>query len=155
MPVDPVLASYGDLAYGTALVLYLFAMVLHAVEYAGGRVRPLVAAAQRGAVDGAGPVATLAPPEDGRSRPERVGRSAVALTGLAAAVHGCSLVLRGAAAGRVPWGNMYEFTSALCFVAVLAWLVVLYRQRACAPALRRLGVFVLLPVVALMFLGGT
>ncbi|MGH3932555.1 MAG: c-type cytochrome biogenesis protein CcsB, partial [Pseudonocardiaceae bacterium] len=76
-------------------------------------------------------------------------------TALAALVHGCSLVLRGSAAGRAPWGNMYEFTSAICLVTVLAWLVVLYRQRASAPALRRLGVFVLLPVVVLMFLGGT
>ncbi|MGH4019959.1 MAG: c-type cytochrome biogenesis protein CcsB, partial [Pseudonocardiaceae bacterium] len=90
-----------------------------------------------------------------RSRPERAGRSAVALTGLAAAVQGVSLVLRGLAAGRVPWGNMYEFTSAVCFVAVAAWLVVLHRQRVAVPALRRLGGFVLLPVVVLLFLAGT
>ncbi|MGQ0778932.1 MAG: c-type cytochrome biogenesis protein CcsB [Pseudonocardiales bacterium] len=154
MPVDMVLASYGDLAYGTALVLYLFAMVLHTAEYASGRVRPVSAAAQR-AAEGESPVATLAPPEYGRSGAERVGRCAVALTGLAAAVHGCSLILRGAATGRVPWGNMYEFTSALCFAAVVAWLVVLYRQRHSAPTLRRLGGFVLLPVVVLLFLGGT
>src|SRR5262245_676935 len=151
MPVDPVLASYGDLAYGTALVLYLLAMALHAVEYATtGRVR---AAAVPAGGDGA--VATLAPPGGERllrSRPERIGRSAVALTVLAGLVHGCSLVLRGAAAGRVPWGNMYEFTSAICFVAVLSWLLVLYRQRDSAPTLRRLGVFVLLPVVVLLFL---
>ncbi|MGH3907211.1 MAG: c-type cytochrome biogenesis protein CcsB [Pseudonocardiaceae bacterium] len=164
MPVDPVLASYGDLAYGTALVLYLLAMALHAVEYAAGRVSPVAARAAAG--DGA--VATLAPPADPsrldgsrlderlpRARSERIGRSAVALTVLAALVHGCSLVLRGSAAGRVPWGNMYEFTSAICLVAAAAWLIVLFRQRETAPALRRLGVFVLLPVVVLMFLGGT
>ena len=156
MPVDPVLASYGDLAYGTALVLYLLAMALHAVEYAAGRVS--TRAAQPAAAPGEGTVATLAPPTDPlppRTRSERIGRSAVALTALAAGVHGCSLVLRGSAAGRVPWGNMYEFTSAICLVTVLAWLVVLLRQRRSAPALRRLGVFVLLPVVVLMFLGGT
>ena len=161
MPVDPVLASYGDLAYGTALVLYLVAMALHAVEYAAGRVS--AGAAQPAAEQGSGAVATLAPPAAApgtgaslpRARSERLGRSAVALTGLAALVHGTSLILRGAAASRAPWGNMYEFTSAICFVAVAAWLVVLYRQRAGAPALRRLGVFVLLPVVVLMFLGGT
>ncbi|MFN2496077.1 MAG: c-type cytochrome biogenesis protein CcsB [Pseudonocardiaceae bacterium] len=159
MPVDPVLASYGDLAYGTALVLYLLAMALHAVEYATGPRRVVAArAAQGDGVQGGGAVATLAPPDSEpgpRSRPERIGRSAVALTVLAALVHGCSLVLRGSAAGRVPWGNMYEFTSAICFVAVLAWLLVLYRQRDSAPALRRLGAFVLLPVVVLLFLGGT
>jgi cytochrome c-type biogenesis protein CcsB len=159
MPVDPVLASYGDLAYGTALVLYLLAMALHAVEYAGARV-PAVTAARGAAGTGGGSVATL--PPDGpvgaaprRSRAERIGRSAVALTVLAVLVHGSSLLLRGTAIGRVPWGNMYEFTSVICLVAVAAWLVVLYRQREAAPALRRLGVFVLLPVVVLLFLGGT
>jgi cytochrome c-type biogenesis protein CcsB len=173
MPINPVLASYSDLAYGTALVLYLFAMVLHAVEYAAGRV-PVTAAVGRITAQGTGSVATLSPPTgvtesgatDGvpfRSKAERIGRSAVALTGLAVLVHASSLALRGAAIGRVPWANMYEFTSAVCFVAVAGWLVVLYRQRSVpegsaspgSPApLRRLGVFVLLPIVVLMFLGG-
>lgn len=170
MPINPVLASYSDLAYGTALVLYLFAMVLHAVEYAAGRV-PVTAAVERMAVEGDGSVATLAPPKNvpkdvtegslPRGKAERIGRSAVALTGLAALVHASSLALRGAAIGRVPWANMYEFTSAVCFVAVAGWLVVLYRQPIAyrqpitAATLRRLGAFVLLPVVVLMFLGGT
>ncbi len=159
MPVDPVLASYGDLTYGTALVLYLLALVLHAVGYAAGRV-PVAATAQRAGGAGDRPVATLIPPRgslDGpppRTASERLGRSAVALTGLAALVHASSLALRGAATGRVPWANMHEFTSAICIVTVIAWLVVLYRQPN-AAALQRLGGFVLLPVVVLMFLGGT
>ncbi len=160
MPVNPVLASYGDLAYGTALVLYLLAMVLHAIGYAAGRVPVTSAVAQRAVAEGDGPVATLASPEGApRGTSERVGRSAVALTVLAALVHASSLGLRGAAVGRVPWANMYEFTSAICFVAVVAWLVVLYRQlryrQGSAAALPRLGGFVLLPVVVLMFVGGT
>jgi cytochrome c-type biogenesis protein CcsB len=161
MPINPILASYSDLAYGTALVLYLLAMVLHAVEYAAGRI-PVTAAAAHTATEGDGPVATLAPPESARGktslprgRSERTGRSAVALTGLAVLVHASSLVLRGAAIGRVPWANMYEFTSAICFVTVVGWLVVLYRQRGAAAGLSRLGGFLLLPVVVLMFLGGT
>ncbi len=155
MPINPVLASYSDLAYGTALVLYLLAMALHAVEYAAGRV-PVATAAGQVAV-GDGSVVTLAPPESAppRGKAERIGRSAVALTGLAVLVHASSLVLRGVAIGRVPWANMYEFTSAICFVAVAGWLIALYRQRSVGHALRRLGGFVLLPVVVLMFLGGT
>ena len=156
MPINPVLASYSDLAFGTALVLYLLALVLHAVEYAAARV-PVVAGAGQTAV-GDGSLATLAPPDSApppRGTPERIGRSAVALTGLAVLVHASSLVLRGAAIGRVPWANMYEFTSAICFVAVAGWLLALYRQRSVGKALRRLGAFVLLPVVVLMFLGGT
>lgn len=187
MLINPMLASYSDLAYGTALVLYLLAMLLHAVEYAVGRV-PVVApvgnpvgnavenavrnAVGNTALEGNGPVATLAPPDQAssgpvplgrtplgnapqRGTPERIGRSAVALTGLAVLVHASSLVLRGAAIGRVPWANMYEFTSAICFVAVAGWLVALHRQPGSGAALQRLGGFVLLPVVVLMFLGGT
>jgi cytochrome c-type biogenesis protein CcsB len=146
MPISLVLASYSDLAYGTTLVLYLVAMVLHSIEYAAYAV----ARVRVTAVGADGSVATLA-----RTRPERIGRSAVALTGLAVLVHASSLALRGAAIGRVPWANMYEFISAICFVAVAVWLAVLYRQRGAAAALPRLGGFVLLPVVVLMFLGGT
>jgi cytochrome c-type biogenesis protein CcsB len=154
VPINAVLESYSDLAYGTALVLYLLAMVLHAVEYSASGALVAIAARPAG---GHGLVATLAPPdrESGRSRPERLGRSAVALTGLAVLVHAGSLALRGAAIGRVPWANMYEFISAICCVAVTCWLIALYRQRSAATLLRRLGVFVLLPVVVLMFLGGT
>jgi ABC-type transport system involved in cytochrome c biogenesis permease subunit len=144
MLISPVLASYSDIAYGTALVLYLLAMALHSVQYAAARL-PVTAGAA-----GGGAVATLV-----RSGPERIGRSAVALTGLAVLVHASSLALRGAAIGRVPWANMYEFVSAICFVAVAGWLVVLYQQRSAGGALQRLGGFVLLPVVVLMFLGGT
>jgi cytochrome c-type biogenesis protein CcsB len=156
MPISPVLASYSDLAYGTALVLYLLAMVLHSIEfgaYAAARV-PVTAMA-RAMADGS--VATLTGPgsRPARGRPERIGRSAVALTGLAVLVHASSLALRGAAIGRVPWANMYEFISAICFVAVAGWLVVLYRQRGASASLQRLGGFVLLAVVVLMFLGGT
>jgi cytochrome c-type biogenesis protein CcsB len=160
MPINPVLESYSDLAYGTTLVLYLLAMVLHAVEYSAGRV-PVATVAGRAAAQGAGAVATLGPPasKPPRDKPERIGRSAVALTGLAVVVHVGSLALRGAAIGRVPWANMYEFTSAICCVAVACWLVALYRQRSApdksSALLPRLGAFVLLPVVVLMFLGGT
>ena len=87
----------------------------------------------------------------GRPVSERFGRTGVALTVLGFGLHLAMLVVRGVAAGRAPWGNMYEFTAAVCLVAVGAWLVLLYRR----PGLRRLGVFVLFPVVVLMFLGGT
>jgi cytochrome c-type biogenesis protein CcsB len=75
----------------------------------------------------------------------------VSLTVLGAALHVAMLVVRGVAADRPPWGNMYEFVAAVTLVGVLAWLVVLFRR----PELRRLGVFVLLPVIVLMMLGGT
>ena len=50
---------------------------------------------------------------------------AVALTGLAA--HTMSVVTRGLAAGRVPWGNMYEYASVLGLLIVGAYLLVIER----------------------------
>jgi cytochrome c-type biogenesis protein CcsB len=52
---------------------------------------------------------------------------------------------------RIPWGNMYEFSSAVGFVAVAVFCIVLIRQ----PKVRYLGMFVMLPVILLMFLAGT
>src|SRR5918996_3364729 len=53
-----------------------------------------------------------------------VGR-AVAFAGLAA--HAVSVVTRGLAAGRVPWGNMYEYGSVLGLLVVGAYLLVIER----------------------------
>jgi cytochrome c-type biogenesis protein CcsB len=50
---------------------------------------------------------------------------AVAFAGLAA--HGISVVTRGLAAGRVPWGNMYEYASVLGLLIVAAYLLVIER----------------------------
>jgi cytochrome c-type biogenesis protein CcsB len=82
---------------------------------------------------------------------ERMGRLAVVLTILGAAIHLGSIALRGIAADRVPWGNMYEFSSVVGVIAILAFLGALWR----APQIRYIGVFVMLPVILLMFLAGT
>lgn len=79
----------------------------------------------------------------------RCGRMGVALTVLGALLHLGSLVLRGVAAQRVPWGNMYEYLSAVGFVVVVAWLYVVWRH-----GLRRLSLFVMLPLALLLFLAG-
>jgi cytochrome c-type biogenesis protein CcsB len=163
---NETLATYSDYAYRTAMVIYLAAMVLHLGEYARDRVAAsaLVAAGSGGPSTTAVPVGTAEGAVDGpvrapRSRAERFGRTAVALTILGAVLHAVSLVLRGAAVDRWPWGNMYEFSSAICLVAVVGWLTVLYRSQrggdGRAAQLRTIGSFVLLPVVILMFLAGT
>jgi cytochrome c-type biogenesis protein CcsB len=90
------------------------------------------------------------PPGSRRTKSERAGEIAVGITLLGALIHLSSILLRGYAVHRVPWGNMYEFSMVMGFIAVLAWLIVLWRM----PALRFLGMFVLIPVVAIMFLAG-
>jgi cytochrome c-type biogenesis protein CcsB len=75
---------------------------------------------------------------------------AVALTAVGWAVHVASVVTRGVAAHRVPWGNMYEFSSMVSLVAVTVFLALLTRERV-----RFLGAFVMAPVVLYLGLAGT
>ena len=65
-------------------------------------------------------------------------RVAVALTVLGAAIHAAAVITRAIGAGRVPWGNMYEFLTTGAFVAVAVFLLVLIRRD-----LRFLGTFVI------------
>ncbi|MHA6792563.1 c-type cytochrome biogenesis protein CcsB [Pseudonocardia bannensis] len=152
MPVDPILSLFSDRFFMGSVAVYVLAMLMHAVEYAAARDAPakvLVGAGAPVEAEAADPVEPPAPA--GRTRAERFGRMAVSLTVLGVLLHLGSLVMRGLAAQRWPLGNMYEFTSAICLAAVVGWLVVLHRS----PALRRAGVFVLTPVLILMFLAGT
>ena len=80
----------------------------------------------------------------------RWGRAAIGLTILGALLHLGSVAIRGIAVDRVPWGNMYEFTLVVGLVATLAWLVTVARM----PQLRYLGLFVMMPVLVVMFLAG-
>ena len=170
---DVVLAIYSDRLFMAAVGVYVLAMALHAAEYAGLRsARPAEATADPVAVgvpsavsaaagsderaarpnpsdeSAARPVSTGPPP---RSRADRFGGAAANLVVLAAMLQLGSIVTRGLAADRWPLGNMYEFTSAVCLAAVVTWLVVLRR----VPALRAVALFVLLPVLILLFLAGT
>jgi cytochrome c-type biogenesis protein CcsB len=150
MSVNETLAQNSTWAFGGAAAVYVLSMFFYLAEAAFSR-RP--AAVSRELVGAGGvPVAAPAEPAEQGRRPlgERLGRMAVALTILGAAIHLVSIVLRGFAAHRWPLGNMYEFMSFLCLVAVIAWLFMLRRFD-----IRRLGAFVLLPVFILMFLAGT
>jgi cytochrome c-type biogenesis protein CcsB len=65
-----------------------------------------------------------------RRRPAWVLGVSAASVGVAA--HAVSIAARGVAAGRVPWGNMYEYSSLLSLMVVLGYLVVVegvYRVR--------------------------
>ncbi len=171
MPINQTLSGYSDIAFTTSVALYLVAMLLYFVEFAYGKPRRVVREreSELTAVGGAGSAVSSTTaktpgrvePEPRRPLPERFGGMAVAMTVLSLLVHAFSLVTRGLAVGRVPWGNLYEFGSAICLVAVVAWLVLLYRQSrpvrksTTSTRLRGLGGFVLLPTVLLLFLSGT
>lgn len=86
-----------------------------------------------GAAGGPGAGASLA---YGRSPALRVG---VAMTVLAWLLHLSGTVLRGLAAGRVPWANMYEFALTGTLIITTVFLVVLLVAK---QDLRFLGTFV-------------
>lgn len=80
----------------------------------------------------------------------RLGAVGTVLAALGLALQIASLATRGAATGRLPWGNMFEFASAVCIGAVVTYLVIASRRRS----RRFLGVFVLPPVVLILVLIG-
>ena len=151
MTVD-TLATLSDWCFAGAVVVYVLALVLHGAQFAHGRGR--VAQRELVAAGNGVPSSTTNPPSGG-TWSATAGRMAVSLTVLGALVHAASLLLRGLAVHRVPWGNMYEFGSAICLAAVVSWLVLLRRHSAPGAGVQRLGVFVLLPIVVLLFTSGT
>ncbi|GAA2695052.1 c-type cytochrome biogenesis protein CcsB [Actinoplanes palleronii] len=152
------MANLSDQLMALAVLTYLAAMVCYAGEYAFGRRSRIGKAANRPArqLVGAGapvdaevpadPVVTepAAPEKPGRG--EWAGRIAVALNVVALALHLGTLVTRGIAADRMPWGNMYEYIASAAFVGSAVFMGVLLRR----PALRHLGLFSSLALVMLL-----
>lgn len=100
------------------------------------------AAPTKGSGSGAVEVADADLKYRSRRKGARVG---VALSILGLAIHAAGVLSRGIAAGRVPWGNMYEFCTTGAFLVVAVFLVVLIRRD-----LRFLGTFVLGLAVVMM-----
>ena len=72
------------------------------------------------------------------------------LSAVAVAAHTTAVITRGLAVHRAPWGNMYEFVTALTCVAAIFFLYVMIRYRAWP-----LGVFVMGAVVVTLGLAET
>jgi cytochrome c-type biogenesis protein CcsB len=136
---------------------YLAAMLCYAAEYAFGaqgavaRVadRELVPAAPGGPAAGSSGDLGLADrlePVRKSKIAERLGFAAVVVTAITAVVHAATLGTRAVAAGRVPWGNMYEFLLALTLVGAITWLVLL-RLR---PGARPLGLILMSVFIVLL-----
>ncbi|KAA1419515.1 c-type cytochrome biogenesis protein CcsB [Nocardioides humilatus] len=121
-------------AVAAAGLAYFIALLVHLAEWAALRqVAPREAALVGAAADGGESEVAAAPESDGRRTPgERVaflGRLGFLVTCIAAGAHLVALVGRGMAAdpNRVPWGNMYEFTTTGTFVVAVMYLA-LYRK---------------------------
>ncbi len=178
MAINTGLASLSEGLWAAATGTYMLAVVAYTGEYAFGRNGRIartstdrIVQARSGAVTsevrqpalvGSGATDQLggtpprspidAPPaEPAGTAGRRWGLAAVGFTVLAALFHLASVAIRGIAVDRVPWGNMYEFTLVVGLMATVAWLATLAKM----PQLRYLGLFVMMPVLLVMFLAGT
>jgi len=96
---------------------------------AGGAADAVGAAA---AAAGAGTAAAPAAGKRGKGQEalppgRRAGNIAMALMWLSTALLLGGVVLRGMSAGRVPWGNMYEFTLTGTFVVAFLYVLLYHR----------------------------
>ncbi len=157
---------YSSLALVTSVVVYMIAMFAHAAEWAAARRVPADAEAPVAALVGAGAAglssAALRPSDPGlastthraesaegraaeaNARVDQFGRIGIALTVIGFLLSLCGVLMRGLAAGRAPWGNMFEFTTSAMIFVVAAYLVMVWRA-----GLRWLG----LPVALLAAVG--
>ena len=169
-----VVAFAGDFAFGRPRRAASAATGQQARERAGALASVGAAAAAPGVPPASSPPsASSAPPAPGApsapgsaapdSMPEvavpplraigQAGRwvqAALALSAVGVVAHTVAVVTRGLAVHRAPWGNMYEFVTALTCVAAIFFLFVMIKYRAWA-----LGVFVMGAVVVALGLAET
>jgi cytochrome c-type biogenesis protein CcsB len=157
---NETLASYSNLLLYSSMAVYAGAFAAFAADLAvtgrqaaaavrlpvreaalvGGRSESLDADAGTSPPSAATAPATATAPAPAVRR-QAVG-IAMSLTWLALLLHGGSVLLRGLAVDRPPWGNMYEFATAGAAVVTAVFLVVCLRKD-----LRFLGLFITGPVL--------
>ena len=168
MPSTETLAQLSDNLVYSAIAVYVLAMLAYAAlsarRTAGDGDTGVAAAEPAAAIPtggpraasndvssprsqvGTGPAAEPAAGADG----DRLAASAAALTMLGFGLHLCGVLARGLAAGRAPWGNMYEFAVVAALTATGAFLVFLRRE-----PVRALGVWITALVVLTLGLAVT
>lgn len=142
------MAALSDSLFTLSLISHLIAVITFATAHALRRRQLAPARGETSASAVATMEAPAAPPQLVTPRRATVcGVVAVAVAALAQA--GC-LFTRALAAGRVPWGNMYEFIVAVTLVGVIVWLALAVRR----PAVRPLGLYVAVCAVILLGAAG-
>jgi cytochrome c-type biogenesis protein CcsB len=155
VPVNTGLADFSNVLLFTTVILYALAMLSYACDFAFARQRVLATESvpELVAAGAGGPAVVL---RDGGETSEIPAgkpagglwpaggwlRLAFGLTCIGVILHVLAIATRGLAEHRVPWGNMYEFITAITCMAVLVLVAASVRYRA-----YYMGLFVLLPVV--------
>lgn len=169
MNVDSSLATLSDTAYGSAFVIYFLGLILSVVYYMKARdivdikrelnlVRnPELVAAGGGTVDSEARGAALGSESELTEKLATKDASAEKFAGMAQMViwvgiivHAVSAVTRGLSAGRFPFGNLYEYVLVISLCAMVTAAFFLQRKE-----LRVMWPWVLTPILALLFFGGT
>jgi cytochrome c-type biogenesis protein CcsB len=161
---DEALAGLSDSLLFVTVLLYALAMLGFAGEQAARAsartvtrrqaaqaARTAAAERTRMMVGAGGPPVAERPVPTTTSPQSRAGQAGALLAAAGVLTHVGSVVTRGLAVDRVPWGNMYEFSSAAALSAVVIFGVLVLRGRV----ERALGAFVMLPVVLSLGLAGT
>ncbi|GAA1462166.1 c-type cytochrome biogenesis protein CcsB [Nocardiopsis exhalans] len=154
-PVDEAMASASDTLIIAMIVTYAAALFLFAIEAAygrrtklkAGRLMPVGAGAAEGADDDI-EVNVRTTEGEAQASQSVLGKIALGVTALGFLFGVAQIITRGLAAGRWPWGNMFEFIVAMCLVAVGGLLYASWRYQA-----RFLGAFVLVPTLILLGIG--
>lgn len=175
MPVDSTLANFSDIAFRTAVAVYVVSLFMALFYYVRmqavieKRRGAKVAADSPARAEGEGSVAVITREGSGDSgnpedradydpaalrsqelRADRFGSMTQSLIWVGIAVHLVAIVLRGLSAGRFPFGNLYEYILMVTFGAMTVSAIAFQRKEW-----RTLWPWMLTPIVLLMFYGGT
>ncbi|OII15625.1 c-type cytochrome biogenesis protein CcsB [Curtobacterium sp. MCBA15_008] len=147
------LATYSVVLTYSAMAVYVIAFIAFALDMAkrsgevtaaaAGTAAPQASTAEKTVATVRGGTVVLervdqtADGDAGSRRGTRFERVGMAMTVLALVLHVGSVVLRGIAADRVPWGNMFEFSLTGTALIILIFLLVQLWQN-----LKFLGVFI-------------
>ena len=161
MLVDQNLSNFSDLSFRTALVLYVISLFLSLFYYV--RIQAVIdarRALKKEAAVGAtrsGDVLLEERPSNLQENAEKAEATANKICGMlqsllwiGIAVHVVAIVLRGLSAHRFPFGNLYEYVLMVTAGVMIVSSIALQRKEW-----RTLWPWILVPVLALMFFGGT
>ena len=162
MPVNQTLSNFSDVAFQSAFVIYVLALVLSLVYY--GRMqgvidarRSLARAEHKELVavgDGGSTVVEETPGvgdvEKLEARADKFGGMAQSMVWLGIIVHAAAAVLRGLATNRFPFGNLYEYVLMTTVFVMAGAAIVIQRKEW-----RIVWPWLLVPILALLFFGGT
>ncbi|HWL01048.1 MAG TPA: c-type cytochrome biogenesis protein CcsB, partial [Microbacteriaceae bacterium] len=143
------LSYYSDLAVWSAIAIYALAFLLFTLDLSRRSVLVTRAQDERAAREAAAAQAeaqagrttvlvdTAAPGSLPTDSGPRYLRAAIALTWVGWIIHLAAALMRGIAASRVPWANMYEFALTATAIMIGVFLLVQFWQD-----LRYLGSFI-------------